>query len=88
MFTVQMDFYCFFSGFGDHELCWFSNKKALLVYFAVPFAGIFLLSLDFNLNDFGNQIAYKFSMFTALIWSSEKYFKMDLENISSCAFAY
>lgn len=30
----------FFAGFGDQELCWFSHKKALLVYFAVPFSGV------------------------------------------------
>lgn len=30
----------FFLGFGDRDFCWFSNKKALLVYFAVPFAGV------------------------------------------------
>ena len=27
-------------GFGTTDLCWFANKMALLVYFAVPFAGV------------------------------------------------
>ncbi len=27
-------------GFGTTDLCWFSNKMGLLIYFAVPFAGI------------------------------------------------
>ena len=27
------------------ELCWFSNKMALLVYFAVPFAGVMGLNI-------------------------------------------
>ena len=27
-------------GFGTTEVCWFSKKMALLIYFAVPFAGI------------------------------------------------
>jgi hypothetical protein len=35
----------FFSGFGVTELCWFSNKMALLVYFAVPFAGVMGLNI-------------------------------------------
>ena len=34
-----------FSGFGVTELCWFSNKMALLVYFAVPFAGVMGLNI-------------------------------------------
>jgi len=32
-------------GFGVTELCWFSNKMALLVYFAVPFAGVMGLNI-------------------------------------------
>ena len=32
-------------GFGDTNLCWFSNKMALLIYFAVPFAGIMGLNM-------------------------------------------
>ena len=35
----------FFTGFGVTELCWFSNKMALLVYFAVPFAGVMGLNI-------------------------------------------
>ena len=27
-------------GFANSDLCWFSNKMALLIYFAVPFAGM------------------------------------------------
>jgi hypothetical protein len=27
-------------GFGENGICWFSNKRALLVYFAVPFGGV------------------------------------------------
>ena len=27
-------------GFGENGVCWFSNKRALLVYFAVPFGGV------------------------------------------------
>ena len=34
-----------FLGFGVTELCWFSNKMALLVYFAVPFAGVMGLNI-------------------------------------------
>ena len=26
--------------FGENGICWFSNKRALLVYFAVPFGGV------------------------------------------------
>lgn len=32
-------------GFGQTNLCWFSNKMALLIYFAVPFAGIMGLNI-------------------------------------------
>ena len=32
-------------GFGDSGLCWFSNKKALLVYFAVPFAKVMMANI-------------------------------------------
>ena len=27
-------------GFGENGICWFSNKRALVVYFAVPFGGV------------------------------------------------
>jgi hypothetical protein len=32
-------------GFGDQNLCWFSNKKALLIYFAVPFTVVMAFNI-------------------------------------------
>ena len=34
-----------FTGFGDHNLCWFSNKKALLIFFAVPFTVVMAFNI-------------------------------------------
>lgn len=33
------------SGFGNQDLCWFSNKKALLIYFAVPFTVVMAFNI-------------------------------------------